>query len=407
MTTGRRLAAPALALGLVGLALAGATAAPTAHVVAPGETIYVPDGVTLTIIGGTPPPGASPTAAATPTLAPTASPTTAPTPTPTVTAPPPTPPPSGDFILISRADLLALPTSGAAWQGVLSWAARTPDVRLGDLDSDGDVVTLAKALEYARVGTAARRTEVVAALERARTGTIMDGDQGRALELARGVGAYVLAADLVGYRDPAFMTWVGQQPTRPTNDKTILGCAQVRPNNWGTWCRSSLLIVHLYLGQPIVDDVAMLRGWLGDRQQYAGFSYGSTSWQSSPTTPVGVNPLGTTKSGHPIDGVLPDDQRRSGEFSWPPPCANYVAEALQGATLEATVMTRAGQPAWTWSDNALGRALEWRYTTTSCPLTGDDSSTPFVTDHAYGTHHAGASPSQPGKGWGFGDWLFQ
>ena len=62
-----------------------------------------------------------------------------------------------------------------------------------------------------------------------------------------------------------------------------------------------------------------------------------------------------THRGHSIDGVLPDDQRRGGPFEWPPPRENYVYEALQGATVQAALLSRAGYDAWDWGDQALLR----------------------------------------------------
>lgn len=344
----------------------------------------------------------SPTPVITPSPTPTATPVVTPSPTPVIT-PSPTPPTAGSYIIMSRANLLALPTSGAAWQGVLSWAAKTPDVNLGDLNSNGDIIALAKGLVYARTGDAAKKTEVIQTLDKVRASGIS-----RALELGRGLGAYVLAADLVDYRDSVFLTWVGQQFTRPTSGgpTNLNNCASIRPNNWGTWCRSSVTIAHIYLGQSITNDIAMFRGWLGERSQYAGFTYGDLSWQCNSSTPVGVNPVGCLKSGHLIDGVLPDDQRRAGNFSWPPPCENYVAEALQGTTLEAIVLERAGNPSWDWSSQAIKRAVDFKYNN-NCSFTGDDSFIPFVIDAKYGTDYAGSIPAQPGKGSGYYDWLFQ
>ncbi len=343
-------------------------------------------------------PTARPSGSTAPSATPT--PTLAPTPTPTVA---PTPPPAaGGYILVSAQQLLSRSTSGAAWQGVLDWANRTPDVDLSNLDSSGDVITLAKGLVYARTGDGSYRTGVIAALGKAQQSGVS-----RALELARGVGAYVMAADLVGYHDPGFMAWAKAQRTRPVSGgpATMDACAAQRPNNWGNWCRSSRLIIDLYVGDTndVATSVKLFAGWLGDRSQYAGYSYGDTTWQADPSKPVGINPVGATKSGHSIDGVLPDDQRRAGSFSWPPPCENYVSEALQGATLEATVLTRAGYPAWQWSDQALRRAVDFKYAN-GCPFIGDDSDVPFVTDAAYGQHNAGSAPSQPGKGGGYGDW---
>ena len=74
---------------------------------------------------------------------------------------------------------------------------------------------------------------------------------------------------------------------------------------------------------------------------------------------MGINPKGGQIDGHSVDGVLPEDQRRSGGFSWPPPKENYVWGALQGATFQAQMLSRQGYDAWHWSDSAILRALTW------------------------------------------------
>ena len=59
-------------------------------------------------------------------------------------------------ILVSRAELAALPTSGTAWSNLKSWAdaaAGTPDIQ--NQNEDNDIHVLAKALVYARTGIAA------------------------------------------------------------------------------------------------------------------------------------------------------------------------------------------------------------------------------------------------------------
>lgn len=226
------------------------------------------------------------------------------------------------------------------------------------------------------------------------------------MELARGLGAYVLAADYIGYRDPAFVAWVRAQLTRSVTGgpKNLLECADVRPNNWGTWCRSSVLLAHLYLGDSITHDLAIFQGWLGDRSKYASFSYGDTSWQCDASKPVGINPT-CFKSNTDIGGVLPDDQRRAGSFTTNPPCENYVHEALQGATLEAAILAENGYPAWSWSGNALLRAYTWLYAH-SCKATGDDTGTPWVVNHYTGASFP-TDPAQPGKGITGQDWLWR
>ena len=145
-------------------------------------------------------------------------------------------------------------------------------------------------------------------------------------------------------------------------------------------------------------------------------------WATAPHTPnlpgaadpgsaISRHQSGSTRpaaehAGHSIDGVLPDDQRRSGGFRWPPPKENYVWEALQGATLEAELLGRAGYPAWDWSDQALLRAVNWLYKVDHYPAQGDDSWLPWLIDRRYGTDFHTSAPSTPGKNFGFTDWLY-
>jgi hypothetical protein len=291
--------------------------------------------------------------------------------------------------------------SSTAWSTLLTYASLTPQVDLGDLNSNGDVITLAKALVYARTGDPIRRDEVIAALGQAQTSRIY-----RALELARALGAYVLAADYIGYRDETFMAWVAAQRTRVTADKTIVTCQEARPNNWGAWCTSARVIIDLYLRDTtdLARAVQVFTGWLGDRSVYAGFKYGDLSWQADPLAPVGINPVGATKLGNDIDGVLPDDERRASPFAWPPPCENYVHESLQGATLTAAILALNGYTPWSWSDHALLRAYVWLYAH-GCPATGDDQLTPWVVNRFTGASFP-TNPAGIGKGFGFTDWLF-
>lgn len=292
---------------------------------------------------------------------------------------------------------------------MLSHANGSISPSLSDQDSPANVRTLAAALVAARNGNASMRAKVITALSKLPSLSV-----DRALALGRELGAYVLAADLVkstdsevGYNQKAFYK---AQLTRSTGGgpSNLIRCHEDRPNNWGTWCGAARIAVDRYIGDTadLLRAAVVFRGWTGERSSYAGFSYGDTSWQANASTPVGVNPVGATKSGHDIDGVLPDDQRRAGGFTWPPTCENYVWEALQGATLQAELLARAGYDSWLWSSKALLRAEVWLYGQASCPASGDDTSTPWVIAHGTGGGNIGVSPSNPGKGWGFGDWLY-
>lgn len=334
--------------------------------------------------------------------------------TPTPVSPPQAdaPPVAGQArgIWISAVELSAKPDAGAAWANVTAAARRscgTPD--LANQEDPTNTCVLAKAIVAARARDEGLRAEVVQAL-RAIAG--VRGYGGRALALGRELAAYVIAADLIDLAahdpalDAAFRSAIGALLTAPTSGgpANLIECHERRPNNWGTHCGASRAAVAAYLGDRAqLDRVAeVFRGWLGDRQSYAGFSYGDLSWQCDPSQPVGVNPRGCTRDGHSLDGVLPDDQRRAGGFRWPPPRENYVYEALQGALVQAVILQRAGYPAFTWQDSAILRAFRWLYDEADYPARGDDGWEVYLVNAFYGTSFMAASAA-PGKNMGFTD----
>ena len=117
-----------------------------------------------------------------------------------------------------------------------------------------------------------------------------------------------------------------------------------------------------------------------------------------------MNPAGATRDGRSIDGVLPDDQRRGGGFSWPPPRENYVYEALQGAIVQAVILARAGYDVFDWSDRALLRAYRWLDEQADYPAEGEDRWQMHLVNHYYGTTFPAAVPTTPGKNMAFTDW---
>lgn len=364
-------------------------------------------------------PTVTPTAAATatpratsaqvPTPAPTPAAVATPAPTPVPAAATPTPTAarsagSGAIgsILVSRDRLMSLPTSGAAWQAMVSQANGFGRVNLADQNDDNDVRLLAWALVTVRtggdVGPIHRALAQVPGTEGADT-----------LALGRNLAPVVLAADLVGYRDAGFANWLRGVLRTSLDGRTLISTHEDRPNNWGTHAGASRIAADLYLGDTadLGRAAAVFRGWLGERSAYAGFSYGDLDWQSSPSSPVGINPRGATIDGHNVDGVLPDDLRRAGGFTWPPPKENYVYEALQGALLQAELLSRAGYPAYQWGNNALARAFAWLNNVAAFPAEGDDSWEPHLVNARYGTSYPAPMPSRPGKNFGFTDWLYR
>lgn len=315
-------------------------------------------------------------------------------------------PPDVTGIWTSAAELQRLPASGAAWDALLreaNQATGTPD--LSDQDDDTDVRVLAKALAYARIGKSSYRDDVIRACRDA-IGTEAGGET---LALGRNLVSYVIAADLVdlpAQDDALFRTWLSVCLTEYLAGRTLRSTHEDRPNNWGTHAGASRIAAALYLGDAVeVDRCAQVfKGWLGDRATYSAFDYGELYWQNDSSRPVGINPVGATRNGHSIDGVLPDDQRRAGAFSWPPPKENYVWEALQGALVQAVLLDRAGYDAFNWENQALLRANRWLHDVCDYEATGDDTWQPHVINHYYGTSFPAPNPSSPGKNVGFTDW---
>jgi hypothetical protein len=168
----------------------------------------------------------------------------------------------------------------------------------------------------------------------------------------------------------------------------------------------------MYLGDTadLNRAATVFKGWLGDRAAYAGFDYGDLSWQADPSKPVGVNPAGTSKEGHSIDGAFPDDMRRGCSFQWPPCHTGYAWGAMEGASVQARLLSRAGFDSWNWSNKAMYRATQFLYNLDrevgGWWAEGDDEWQPWIINKAYGASFPAAMPAQAGKNMGWTDWTF-
>jgi hypothetical protein len=298
---------------------------------------------------------------------------------------------------------MSLPMSGSGWLALKARAdLPVGSPNLSNQDDPNDVTALAKALVYARTGVVRYRDETITMLKAA-VGTEYPGD---ALGIARGVAPLVLAADLVGWRDPAWMSWLNRLRTWANPDRgfTLISMHEKRPNNWGTHSGAGRIATALYLGDMV--DLAraakVFKGYLGDRASYASFTYGSDlSWQANALSPVGVNPAGGV-----LDGIMPDDMRRGG----PSPVVgdlgqSYTWEALQGTLLQAELLSRNGYPAWDWQNRAILRAF-YRINALGYPAVADDRWQPWLINRRYGTSFEAPASTTAGKSFGYTDWLF-
>ena len=284
----------------------------------------------------------------------------------------------------------------------------TPD--LGNMDQENNVRVLAAALVFARTGEPSYRLRVLEQLKAA-----VGSEGGSALALAREAGAYALAADFIalGQLDPTFDTkvfrpWLRSLLTTPIEGRTLRSTHEERANNWGTHAGASRAAIAAYLGDSaeLARVAQVFRGWVGERAAYAGFSFGELDWQSNPKAPVGVNPPGAVIDGVNVDGALPEEMRRGGEFKWPPAGTDYPWGALEGATLQAEILHRSGYDAYGWGSNGLLRAVRFLFDQAEWRPSGNDQWVFWVLDYRYGTAYRAPAPISPGKNFGWSDWLY-
>lgn len=319
------------------------------------------------------------------------------------------PPPRSAGLWISPAEVASLPTSGPAWNRLVAVAHGgwgTPS--LADNDASHDTATLAGALVAVRTGDRALtdcvRNEIAAVTRTTRFA--------RVLELSRNITSYVIAADLVGLsapQDQAFRRFVAElrhRPLRGHSGGTDLTSTALRsPNNWGTMARAAVVAIDLYLGDRahLAPVATAHRAWLGERVANQ-LRYSDTGWHAT-SPPAGVNPPGARIGGHSVDGLLPEDQRRTGEPSTgAPPRGSYPWEALQGALVTGVLLHRAGVVGIGAGRGALARAAGWLTHVNRNPATGDDTWQPWVLNRVAGTSLPTTEARSPGKNMGWSDW---
>jgi Alginate lyase len=319
-------------------------------------------------------------------------------------------PRSGKGIFLSRSDVAALPTSGAAWQSVQEAASGdlgSPNI--ADQDSDHDVRTLAAALVAARTGDMEMQNKVVDAV----TSAIGTERGGRTLAAGRNLQAYVIAADLIDLPSASpdanrrFTEWLRSVRTEDLDGNTLVETSQKRPNNWGTHATASLTAIAAYLGdtQELQRLADVFRGWTGERGAYSGFDFGDLAWQANKAAPVGVNPGEPNVGAHSVAGALPEEMRRGGGLQWPPSPTGYPWGAVNGAVVTAEILSRSGFDAWNWGDQALRRAVKFLMDLGWGPANDDEFVVPLV-NARYGTKYPVAAPVGLGKNIGFTDWTF-
>lgn len=332
-------------------------------------------------------------------------------------------PPDGtttDGVFISATELAALPASGDAWLAVLARADNlSGDPANVSVRGNHNIDVLANALIGARLDDPTRkewvRDQLVAITQAAR-------DNNDVLATLRQLQTYVIAADVVRLAgldpdfDAQFRIWLDTERHHDYagggGGGSVISTHDRKPNNFGTHAGASRVAAAIYLGDSVDLDAAanVWKGWAsGDPALIPdGYRWTGTTWQADPDRPAGINAAGATRDGNRLDGVIPEDQERCGEYGWPPCATNYIHGAADGMLAAFHMLSRRGYDAWGWGERAALRQYEWKYEVGQPPYVEYDEfrwQIPLV-NHAYDTSFDGADPAATGKNFAFAAWLF-
>lgn len=297
------------------------------------------------------------------------------------------PAPSGDGIWIGGEELAARATAGAAWAALYADATAHPGIPdVAYQHSDHDVYTLAATLVCARTGEfcTKAREQLLAAI-----GTEAGGDW---LAISRNVGAYAIAADLLGLRydgdsssdGSKVQSWLGSFLTRTDIERNGgeagEGARAIAPFHSGSNAAAQEGFAHAAVSAYMRDSAALQRSWdafrtyacdptAPDFEEIDLHGGVESGWAHDDANPCAVNPRGTTKvvrAGLPgagrdfrIDGAIINDIRRGGEYQFPPGWTYYPWTGLQGFVPAALILHRAGYPAFEVADRAVLRTHEY------------------------------------------------
>jgi hypothetical protein len=286
-------------------------------------------------------------------------------------------------IWVDPAELMRLPTSGAAWNRILTDAARDHGpANIADQDSKHDVYTLAAALACARANQYC---------DKARQGVldaIGSETGGRWLAVGRNLGAYVIAADLLDLRADGIpgsegtrvQEWMQGWLTRQLSDNNTSALRPFEPFHASANAAAQEGFAFAAVAAYLHDAAALDRAWNAfrtfvcdpgapdDEHIYLGPPV-RDGWTHDSERPCAVNPAGTRKTvpagvqgaggTYRIDGALVGDMRRGGVFQWKPGYTDYPWVGLEGLIPAAVILDRAGFPAFQVADRAVLRTHDY------------------------------------------------
>jgi hypothetical protein len=318
-------------------------------------------------------------------------------------------------ILLSQAELMALPTSGPGWDAIMA-RIKSPyggSYTLGTRDESNKDV-LANALAGARLNNAAYKGF---ARDKIKNMMAAPRNTGDVLGTLRHLQTYIISADLIDLAsfDPAlngkFRTWLANEIRANYSGGggggSVISVHDKKPNNFGTHAGATRIAAALYLGDATELKAArdVWYGWATGDPTYTPSTrvWQGTNWQCDSSHPRGINATGCSRNGVSLDGVIPEDQERCGEFSQTPCTTNYIQGATDGMTLSFWMLARQGENPWAWGDRAALRQMTWKYASGQAPYSGYRWQIPVI-EKAYGIDLAGNAPTATSTNFGFADW---
>lgn len=325
----------------------------------------------------------------------------------------PAPQPIHAGVWLDQSELMSRPTSGTAWNAVVSAANSVAATghNLSDQNSSHDLPTLAAALVAARTGDATMRSRAVGALNNAK-GTEAGA---RWLAIGRNAGAYILAADILQIHDGPIYDWLRNLSTRTLSHNNSGAQITLRQSAWASGSNASAQegFVHAALASYLDNEQELEWGWnafrryCGDRTSPHEISSNSDAWQEIPSDPVGIQNKGAVSAqGCNIDGAVSNDMSRGGNNTCSPGSTQYPWVGLNGAVLAALVYHRAGYPAFSIVDKALLRAATYLKNLGGSNWYDADSraDAKHIINVAYGVSYPVKSPVGASGLAGFTDW---
>ena len=356
----------------------------------------------------------------------------------TVPAPPRAAAVQSHGVWIGRDTLSALPDTGAAWTVLRRDAARIPDAAaIADQHSTHDTYTVAAALVCARTGEYCDKAK-------AQLADAMGSEAGADwLAVGRNLGAYVIAADVMGLRADGnasslgtrVQTWIASFLTRTdinaNRGESMSGGRPIAPFASGSNAAAQEGFVHAAVAAYLGDRAALDRSWTAIRAYLCDPTARGTQpidlrrgvesgWAHDDAAPCAINPKGASKvvprgrqgagQRYRIDGAIINDMRRGGDFQWPPGYTQYPWVGIEGLVPAAAILQRQGYPAFDAADRAILRALEflWYVRERTAQEKWFDGSraaeTVFLVNRVYGMSFPVATPVGAGRLVGYTDW---